>query len=404
MMYQAYQTYSDALMPLRSMARTAGSLAQLVPGFNFTNTGRNANAAWEMTARARLSHARPSYQIDEVLVDHELVPVREEILLSLPFCDVLHFAKDSVEEHPKVLVVAPLSGHFSTLLRKTVETLLSDHDVYITDWKNARDVAESEGEFGFDDYVQYVIDSLEAVGPDTHVLAVCQPCVQALAAVSLMEEDRNPATPLSLTLMAGPIDTRVDPTAVNELAMSKPIDWFERNLISRVPYRFKGAGRRVYPGFIQLMAFMSMNAEKHKKTHMKLFDHIAEGRTEEAKVITDFYDEYCAVLDMPAEFYIETVKTVFQDALLAKGELTVKGRKIDPRAIQRTALLTIEGERDDICSVGQTAAAHEICSSLRPHLRRHHLQAGVGHYGTFSGKRWEHQIYPVFKNLVLANS
>lgn len=404
MIYKAYQNYADALAPMRGMALLANSMAHTIPGFRHTLTGRKAMAAWQMTARARLSHVRPSYQIEEALVDYEMVPVRHEISLSLPFCNLLHFAKDGVENQPRILVVAPLSGHFSTLLRHTVQTLLSDHDVYITDWKNARDVPLSEGGFGFDDYVDYIIASLESVGKDAHMLAVCQPCVQALAAVSIMEEDRNPALPLSLTLMAGPIDTRIDPTAVNELAMSKPIDWFERNLIARVPYRYAGAKRRVYPGFVQLLAFMSMNAEKHKETHEKLYDHLANGREEEAKAITDFYDEYCAVLDMPAEFYIETVKTVFQEALLAKGELVVRGRKIDPRVIQRTALLTVEGERDDICSVGQTAAAHEICASLRPHLRRHHLQAGVGHYGTFSGKRWERQIYPVIKNLVLATS
>jgi len=236
------------------------------------------------------------------------------------------------------------------------------------------------------------------------VLAVCQPCVQTLVAASIMSEDRNPALPVSVTLMAGPIDTRIAPTTVNELAMSRPIEWFEEKLISPVPFKFPGAGRRVYPGFVQLYAFMSMNVDKHRDAHRNLYDHLANGREKEAQAIANFYDEYFAVLDLPAEFYLETVKTVFQDALLAKGELTYRGRKVDPGAIRHTALLTVEGERDDICSVGQTAAAHELCRSLRPHLRRHHLQAGVGHYGTFSGKRWNGQIYPVIRNLVLSMS
>jgi polyhydroxyalkanoate depolymerase len=285
-----------------------------------------------------------------------------------------------------------------------VETLSRDHDVYITDWKNARDIPLSAGPFGFDDYVDYVIPCLEAVGPGAHVLAVCQPCVQTLAAVALMAEDRHPAQPRSMTLMAGPIDTRISPTAVNELAMSKPISWFEQNLISRVPFRLKGAGRRVYPGFIQLFAFMSMNMTRHTDAHRELYAHLANGRVEEAEKIMAFYDEYFAVLDMPAEFYIETVSKVFQEALLAQGLLTHRGRKVNPGAIHRTALLTVEGERDDICAVGQTAAAHDLCNRLRPHLKRHHLQPGVGHYGTFSGKRWTTQIYPQIRNLVLAVS
>jgi polyhydroxyalkanoate depolymerase len=303
-----------------------------------------------------------------------------------------------------MLVVAPLSGHFATLLRNTVQTLSRDHDVYITDWKNARDVPLREGRFGFEDYIDYVIRCLETIGPGAHVLAVCQPCVQTLAAVSLMAEDRNPAVPRSMTLMAGPIDTRVNPTAVNTLATSHPIEWFENNLIFRVPFRLRGAGRKVYPGFVQLFAFMSMNMDRHIDAHRALYRHLADGGIDEAEAIMSFYDEYFSVLDLPAEFYIETVRTVFQEASLAKGELTHRGRAVNPAAIRRTALLTVEGERDDICSVGQTAAAHELCTGLRPHLKRHHLQPGVGHYGTFSGKRWDGQIYPMIRNLVLAVS
>ncbi len=234
------------------------------------------------------------------------------------------------------------------------------------------------------------------------MLAVCQPCVQTLAAVAVMAEQRNPAEPRSMTLMAGPVDVRVNPSKVNELATSKPIEWFEDNLIAHVPDHLPGGGRRVYPGFVQLTAFMSMNMDRHIKAHRDLYEHLSAGREAEAKAIMSFYDEYFAVLDLPAEFYLETVKTVFQDASLAKGELTYRGEKVNPRAIRRTALLTVEGERDDICSVGQTAAAHMLCDGLRPHLKRHHYQVGVGHYGTFSGRRWNSQIYPQIRNLVLA--
>jgi polyhydroxyalkanoate depolymerase len=302
-----------------------------------------------------------------------------------------------------VLVVAPLSGHFATLLRNTVRTLLPDHDVYITDWHNARDVAPVQGTFGFDDYVDYVIRFLEALGPGAHVVAVCQPCVQALAAVAVMAANRNRAQPSSMTLMAGPIDTRVNPTKVNKLAMSKSIGWFERNLIARVPRKYAGARRKVYPGFVQLTAFVSMNINRHYNAHQELYEHLSNGEHEKAQIIKTFYDEYFAVLDLPAEFYLETVRWVFQEARLPKGELTYKGEPVDLKAIRKTALLTVEGERDDICALGQTAAAHDLCTGLRPHLKRHHMQAGAGHYGVFSGKRWEGQIYPIVRNLILAS-
>jgi poly(3-hydroxybutyrate) depolymerase len=401
MLYHAYQTYADASEPLRAMARAGIGMGRMLQGIDGIGLTHDISALLELTARSKLSHTRPPFAIDRVLVGNREVDVREETVLSLPFCNLIHFAKDGVAAQPRMLVVAPLSGHFATLLRNTVETLSRDHDVYITDWKNARDIPLSQGPFGFDDHVDYLIQCLEAIGPGAHILAVCQPCVQALAAVALMAEDDNPAAPLSMTLMAGPIDTRVSPTAVNVLAMSHPIEWFKRNLIFPVPLGLPGAGRKVYPGFVQLFAFMSMNRERHANAHRELYHHLAAGRTAEAEAIMSFYDEYFAVLDLAAEFYIETVSIVFQEALLAKGELTYRGRSVNPGAIRRTALLTVEGERDDICSVGQTAAAHDLCKGLRPHLKRHHLQAGVGHYGTFSGKRWNGQIYPVIRNLVL---
>jgi polyhydroxyalkanoate depolymerase len=303
-----------------------------------------------------------------------------------------------------MLVVAPLSGHFATLLRSTVRTLLQDHDVYITDWANARDVPVEDGAFGFDDYVDYIVRFLEQIGPDAHVLAVCQPCVQALVAVAIMAEDKHPSQPRSMTLMGGPVYTRAAPTSVNELALSKPMSWFEQTLISRVPAGHPGTGRLVYPGFVQLSAFMSMNPERHISQHRRLQALLAAGKFDEAATIQDFYREYFAVLDLTAEFYLETIDRVFQRDLLGEGKLEYRGRKVRPDAIHRTALLTVEGERDDICAVGQTAAAHDLCSSLRPHLKRHYLQPGVGHYGLFSGRRWEQQIYPQVRTLALVMS
>ena len=284
-----------------------------------------------------------------------------------------------------------------------MRTLLPDHDVYITDWHNARDVSADAGQFGFDDYVAYVIRFLEALGPGAHLVAVCQPCVQALAAVAVMAADGNAAQPASMTLMAGPIDTRVNPTKVNKLATGKPMSWFERNLIARVPWKYPGAGRRVYPGFVQLTAFVSMNINRHYNAHQDLYEHLRNGEHEKAQVIKTFYDEYFAVLDLAAEFYLETVQWVFQEARLPKGELTYRGEPVDLKAIRKTALLTVEGERDDICALGQTASAHDLCTSLRPHMKRHHMQAGVGHYGVFSGRKWDGQIYPMVRNLILAS-
>ncbi|HXW21520.1 MAG TPA: polyhydroxyalkanoate depolymerase [Rhodomicrobium sp.] len=401
MLYQAYQLYSDAMVPARNFAQFG--LSAIAPFAGGSNRAwlRKFAAACELVARSRLTHTRPAYGIASVRVGNRDVGVTEEVLAATPFGTLLRFKKDIEQAQPRVLVAAPLSGHFATLLRDTVLTLLADHDVAITDWHNVRDVPISAGTFGFEDYIEHIIEWLRVLGPGAHVFAVCQPCVQVLAAVAVMAEADDPAKPKSMTLMAGPVDTRVNPTKVNVLATGKPIAWFERNLISRVPARYKGRGRRVYPGFVQLMAFMSMNVERHRKAHLDLYDHLASGEIEKAKEIKDFYDEYFAVLDLTAEFYLETVAYVFQETRLAKGKLTFRGGRVDPRAIRRTMLLTVEGERDDICSIGQTAAAHELCTGLRPHLKRHHLQAGVGHYGVFAGRRWETQVYPQVKNTIL---
>lgn len=296
-----------------------------------------------------------------------------------------------------------MSGHFATLLRGTAQTLLADHDVYITDWHNARDIGLWHGQFGFDEFIDHVITFLQVLGPGVHVVAVCQPCVAVLAAVAIMAEDSDPAQPRSMTLMAGPIDVRVHPTEVNRLATSRPIDWFERNLIGIVPLRYPGAMRRVYPGFVQLAAFMSMNLDRHVKAQIDLFCHLANGEDEKAAAIRAFYDEYCAVMDLPAEFYLQTVRSVFQEHSLPLGKFEWRGRRTDPGAIRRTALFTVEGERDDICGVGQTLAAQELCSGIRPYMKRHHVQTGVGHYGVFAGRRWSNYIYPILRNVIYAS-
>ncbi len=404
MMYYAYQAQDDLIDPFRVFAQSALDVIENSwlrrSGIPFLG---NVSAGYELMTRARLTHHRPPYRIDKVKVGNREVAVTEEVAYSTPFGSLLRFRKDIDVAQPKVLVVAPLSGHFATLLRNTVEILLADNDVYITDWHNARDVPLSAGEFGMEGYIGHLIEFLEKLGPRAHVVAVCQPCVQALAAASIMAEDDNPATPASLTLMAGPIDCRLNPTKVNHLATTRPIDWFEKNLIALVPGRFKGGGRLVYPGFMQLTAFMAMNMDRHVKAHVELYNSLAAGEMEKAQQTKTFYDEYFAVLDLTAEFYIETVKLVFQDYALAKGQLQYKGRTVNPKAIRKTTLLTVEGERDDICSVGQTLAAHDLCSSLKPFRKRHHLQPGVGHYGVFSGKKWEGQIYPLVRNAILSS-
>ena len=377
MLYDAYEFGSDAAAMVRAFGAVLREASAPWTGDGVAPPASSwLSALGEMMGRTGLTHHRPAYGIGSVMVGNQTVPVVERTADVAPFGTLTHFAKDVDTRQPKVLVVAPLSGHFATLLRHTVKTLLGDHDVFITDWTNARNVPLSEGPFGFDDYVDHVVRFLDVMGPGSHIVAVCQPAVQALAAAALMAETKHRAAPASLTLMAGPVDTSVNPTRVNVLATSRPISWFEDNLIATVPDRHAGAGRRVYPGFVQLSAFMSMNAERHVKAHHDLFWHLSAGETIKALQIKTFYDEYFAVLDLAAEFYLETVRTVFQENHVGRNRLLYRGRRLDLRVIRRTALMTVEGERDDICSVGQTVAAHELCSGLRPYMKRHHLQAG----------------------------
>lgn len=404
MMYQAYQNHMDLTEPWRSGAANALKYLNLVPqGISDRVFGRLA-AALELISRSALTYTRPDYAIGSVTVGNREYAVTEEVAYATPFGSLLHFKKEDGPEQPRMLLVAPMSGHFATLLRNTVKTLLADHDVYITDWHNPRDIPREHGRFGLEDYTDHLITFMDKLGPRAHMTAICQPSVSALAATAIMCEDDHPARPATLTLMAGPIDTRIQPTKVNEFAKSKPIEWFQNNLINFVPFQCKGAFRQVYPGFVQLTAFVSMNLERHIKQHMDLAHHIAKGEKEKAETIKTFYDEYFAVMDLPAEFYIETVRDVFQEHLLPQGKLMHRGRPVNPKAVRRMGLMTVEGEKDDICSIGQTLAAQDLCTSVRAYRRVHHMQAGVGHYGVFSGKKWNNEIYPLLRDFVHVNS
>ncbi len=381
MMYQAYQNHMDLTAPWRTGAAAALKYLNLVPqGVSDKLFGRLA-AALELISRTSLTYTRPAYGIDKVLVGNQELEVTEEVAYATPFGSLLHFK-----------------------MRGTVKTLLQDHDVYITDWHNPRDIPLDQGKFGLDEYTEHLITFLDQLGPRSHMVAICQPSVSALAAAAIMSEDNHPARPATLTLMAGPIDTRIQPTKVNDFAKSKPLKWFEENLINYVPIQCKGAFRQVYPGFVQLTAFVSMNLERHIKQHMDLAQHLAKGEKEKAETIKTFYDEYFAVMDLSAEFYIETIRDVFQEHLLPQGKLTYRGRPVNPASIKRMGLMTVEGEKDDICSIGQTLAAQDLCTGVRAYRKVHHMQAGVGHYGVFSGKRWNNEIYPLLRDFVHVNS
>jgi poly(3-hydroxybutyrate) depolymerase len=392
MLYHAYQAQADLSWPLRQFTRAAAAWGG----------GQPWAAGCEVFNLAEVTHRRPEWAVRDVKVRGEPVPVRETVHQERPFATLRRFCREDsgADPGPRVLLAAPMSGHFATLLRDTVRTLVADHDVYVTDWASARDVPLAAGRFGLAEYTQHLVDFLRELGPGSHLVAICQPCVAALAATALMAEDDDPCTPASLALLAGPVDCRIAPTAVNELATSKPIEWFESRLISTVPWPLCGAGRRVYPGFLQLTAFMSMNRERHVNAFRDYWRHLVNDEHEKAAATRSFYEEYLAVADLPAEFYLETVRLVFQEYALARGSLSLAGRRVDPTAIRRTALLTVEGERDDICSVGQTLAAQDLCTQVRPYLRQHVVQAGVGHYGVFSGRRWQQQIYPVLRDSI----
>ena len=401
MLYNAYQARQDFLAPLRIYADlTASVLREPMAGPWGNLFARTMGAAAELIARSGLTHDRPSYDISDIELAGNIVQISEMPALETPFGTLLHFRKSISLNQKRVLLVAPLAGHFATLLRDTVHTLLPDHDVFITDWKNARDIPRTDGTFGLDDYIEHVMRFIEYLGADVHVIGVCQPCNALLAATALLAQNDSPAQPRSLTLMAGPVDTRINPTVVNYLATDHPLEWFEKNLISPVPARYRGAHRRVYPGFLQVTGFMSMNLPRHIRAHLDLFEHVIHARDDKAAATRNFYDEYFAVFDMPAEFYLETVARVFQDHHLARGIFKWRGQKADPKAIKNTALLTIEGERDDICAPGQTEAAHALTPNINTDRKRHHLQPSVGHYGVFAGHRWQTEIYPILRDFI----
>ncbi len=403
MLYSAYQTLADLRDPVRELAANTDRILTSWASGPFVNPFQRMAAYYELVALAGFTHTRPDFDLPSIEIGGKLIPIVEEVAHETPFGSLLRFRKEGVEGEPKVLLIAPMSGHFATLLRGTVRTMLQDHDVYITDWKNARDVPRGAGTFTLEEVTQHIIDFIHALGPESHVVAVCQPTVSALAAVAILAAAKDPDQPASLTLMAGPIDTRISPTKVNDLANDKPYEWFEEKMVGVVPGRLPGAGRRVYPGFLQLTAFMSMNIQRHSKSFVDLFKHRIEGDFEKANAIRTFYEEYFAIMDLPGEFYLDTIRDVFQQYALPQGKLMFKGAPIEPRAIKKTFLLTVEGEKDDICAVGQTLAAQDLCSGLRPYMKSHHMQPGVGHYGVFNGRRWDTQIYPVVRNHIRAS-
>jgi len=404
MLYDAYEMQRSLLAGASTLANIgAGWLNNPVNPFAYSQMGPIVASALDVFAHAAAPRGKPEFGIDSALVDGKSVPVHEEIVLRKPFGQLKHFRKEGAPAGPKLLMVAPMSGHYATLLRGTVARMVPGHDVYITDWRDAKLVPLDEGRFDLDDYIDYLIAFLEHIGPGAHMLAVCQPSVPAFAAAALMSADGNPCRPKTLTMMGGPIDTRRAPTEVNTVATQRPFAWFEHNVIATVPYLYPGAGRQVYPGFLQLAGFMAMNLGEHLNSHWEMFKHLVQGDGESADASKDFYDEYRSVCDMTAEFYLQTVDAVFQRHLLPKGELMHRGRRVDPAAIRDIALLAIEGERDDISGIGQTRAALDIATRLPPKLKRYHLAKGVGHYGIFHGSKWRGRIAPVLEAWIAAH-
>jgi poly(3-hydroxybutyrate) depolymerase len=398
LLYDAYEFQRSWLSGASLMANMGADWMQNpVNPLAHTKLGPMIASGLDVFAHASQPRGKPDFGFTSVIVDDKKVPIVEEIVLRKPFGQLKRFVKKGVTGHPKLLIVAPMSGHFATLLRGTVERMLPSHDVYITDWRDAKLVPLDDGRFDLDDYIDYVVQFLEHIGPSTHVLAVCQPSVPVYAAACLMNEDKHPCAPATLTMMGGPIDTRKAPTAVNTVATQRPLAWFEQNVIATVPFFYPGAGRKVYPGFLQLTGFMAMNLGNHLMSHYKMFQHLVQGDEESADSTKSFYEEYRSVCDMTEEFYIQTIEDVFQKHKLPKGELMHRGRRIDPGAITTTALLAVEGERDDISGLGQTKAALTIAKNLPASKKKYLMAEKVGHYGIFNGRRWREMIAPVLE-------
>ena len=408
MLYDAYEMQRSWLAGASQLAGMgAGWLNNPSNPLAYGGVSPLIAAGLEVFSHAAAPRGKPEFGITHTVVDGQEITVREEVTLRKPFGQLKHFVREGVTAGPRLLIVAPMSGHYATLLRGTVARMLPKHDVYITDWRDAKLAPMADGRFDLDDYVDYLIEFLHAIGKKTgerpHMLAVCQPAVPAFAATALMNADKDRWTPKTLTLMGGPIDAREAPTAVNRLASERPLSWFEQNVIATVPAWYRGAGRRVYPGFLQLAGFMAMNLGNHLVSHWEMFKHLVEGDDESAASTQRFYDEYRSVCDMTEEFYLQTVDVVFQRYLLPKGKMTHRGRKVDPKAITDTALLAIEGERDDISGIGQTKAALKLATKLPEARKRYLFAEDVGHYGIFNGRKWREKIAPVVEDWIAAN-
>ncbi|MFL0585148.1 polyhydroxyalkanoate depolymerase [Sphingomonas olei] len=404
MLYDAYEFQRSLLAGASAMANLgAGMLQNPANPFAYFGGGQVMASALEVFAHAAAARGKPAFGLDHTIIDGRDVPVREEVVLRLPFGQLKRFVREGVEGGPRLLIVAPMSGHFATLLRGTVERMLPFADVYITDWRDAKMVPVEHGSFDLDDYVDYLVAFLEKIGPGAHMLAVCQPSVPSYAAACMMSADDHPCRPRTLTMMGGPIDTREAPTAVNTLATERPHAWFEQNVIATVPNSYPGAGRRVYPGFLQLTGFMTMNLGNHMMSHWEMFKHLVRGDGESADATKEFYDEYRSVCDMTAEYYLQTIDQVFQAHALPRGVMTHRGRTVDPAAITDIGILAIEGERDDISGLGQTRAALTIATSLPAEKKRYYMAEGVGHYGIFNGSKWRDRIAPVVEEWIAAH-
>ena len=409
MLYDAYEVQRSLLSGASRMAGLgAGWLNNPSNPFGYASMGPIVAAGLGVFAHASAPRGKPEFGIDEVLVGDKVVAIDERILARKPFGQLKHFAKVGVKSQEPLLIVAPMSGHYATLLRGTVERMLPRHDVFITDWRDAKLVPKSDGRFDLDDYIDYLIEFCDAVLTETgkrpHMLAVCQPSVPAYAATAIMNTDKHPARPKTLTMMGGPVDTRKAPTAVNTLATQRPHSWFQQNAVATVPMIYDGAGRKVYPGFLQLAGFMTMNLGNHLVSHFEMFKHLIVGDEDSADATREFYDEYLSVCDMTAEFYLQTVDVVFQRHLLPKGEYDHRGKRVDPAAIRDTALLAIEGERDDISGIGQTRAALDLASKLPAAKKQYLMAKDVGHYGIFNGGKWREKIAPVVEKFIAANA
>ena len=406
MLYHAYEMHRTLLAGASNMAAiSARMLSNPALPLGYFGMGPMLASALEVFAHVYEQRGKPAFGIDVVEVDGKKRRVRENVVYEKPFGSLRHFRRAGLPKNaPKLLIVAPMSGHYATLLRGTVRRMVERHEVWITDWADAKMVPLSEGHFDLDDYIDYLIEFLRFIGEGTHILAVCQPSVPAFAATAIMGAEKDPCRPVSLTMMGGPVDTRASPTSVNDMAMDRPLSWFESNVIATVPMSYPGAGRKVYPGFLQLAGFLSMNLETHVMSHYEMFKHLTLGDHESAAGTKRFYDEYLSVCDMTAEFYLGTIEAVFQKHSLPRGEFIHRGKPIDPDAIRDTALLAIEGERDDISGLGQTRAALDLAAHLPPEKKKYHLAPEVGHYGIFNGSKWRDRIAPVVEEWIAANS